>query len=218
MNDASDGFRILQAGIVELTAGDYPDTAAQTLTHYLQMLYQWNQAYNLTAIRTIDAMIDRHVFDSLAILPWIKGPLILDVGTGAGLPGIPLAVVRPEWRVVLLDSNGKKTRFLHAVKHALKLDNIEVIHARVQDYASSQTFQTIVSRAMTDVTSMIALSRHLLAAEGRWVSMKGPQVMSELAQMIYPYRVEHYTVPGIAEKRCCVIVENCVDCKTKDQL
>ena len=113
--------------------------------NYLTLLHKWNQAYNLTAVRDMTSMVTRHLLDSLAILPWVHGTFILDVGTGAGLPGIPLAIARPDLHIVLLDSNGKKTRFLQEAKRSLALNNIEIVQTRVENYHADHKFDTITS-------------------------------------------------------------------------
>jgi 16S rRNA (guanine527-N7)-methyltransferase len=180
----------------------------QGLVDYLTLLQKWNSAYNLTAIRDLKSMISLHILDSLAILPWIKGTHVLDVGTGAGLPGIPLALARPDLNIVLLDSNGKKIRFLQEVKRALHLTNVELVQTRVENYHPSQGFDTVTSRAFSDLGQMVAWTRHLLATDGIWLAMKGKTPDSELTTIQYPYHVNTYTVPGIDGERCCVIIEN----------
>ena len=208
MKPVNDSLARLRAGMAQLTRLKHPDAVADQLDQYLQLLNQWNQAYNLTAVRDIHEMVGRHVFDSLAVLPWIKGNFILDVGTGAGLPGIPLAIACPDRQFVLLDSNGKKTRFLQAVQHALKLENIEVVQARVETYSSVRPFDTIVSRAFAQIQTMIDATQHLLASDGVWVAMKGPNVMPELSALTSPHRIEHYSVLGMTEERCCVVINH----------
>lgn len=178
------------------------------LLHYLNLLHKWNHAYNLTAVRDLDAMVTRHLLDSLAILPWIKGNRLLDVGSGAGLPGIPLALAAPELHVVLLDSNGKKIRFLQEVKRVLALDNVDIVQTRVENYHPSQGFDTVTSRAFSDLSQMINWTQHLVAASGIWLAMKGRYPEAELATIHRPYQVETYSVAGIDGERCCVIVEN----------
>ena len=181
---------------------------SEGLLCYLNLLHKWNHAYNLTAIRDIDAMVTRHLLDSLAILPWVKGPHLLDVGTGPGLPGIPLALAHPELHVVLLDSNGKKIRFLQEVKRVLSLENVDIIQTRVENYHPSHGFDTVTSRAFSTLEQMIDWTKHLIAPEGIWLAMKGRHPEAELATIHHPYRVETYSVAGIDGERCCVIVEN----------
>lgn len=180
----------------------------ESLFRYLQLLYKWNQAYNLTAIRDPEEMVSRHLLDSLAILPWVNGTRLIDVGTGGGLPGIPLAIALPDCHIVLLDSNGKKIRFLNEVKRALKLDNVEIIQSRVENYRPLEGFDTITSRAFSDLSQMIDWTTHLIATNGIWLAMKGHTPESELAAIKYPYQVKPYTVEGINEARCCIILEN----------
>ena len=174
--------------------------------HYLSLLDTWNRAYNLTAVKQ-EERVGRHVLDSLAILPWVRGPRLLDVGTGAGLPGIPLALARPDMTVVLLDSNGKKTRFLHEVKRALSLNNVEIVQSRAENYHPSQGFDTVVSRALSELKQMIQWTDHLVSEQGIWLAMKGHHPGDELMAIEGQTHVQAYTVPGVEGERCCVIIE-----------
>jgi 16S rRNA (guanine527-N7)-methyltransferase len=182
--------------------------STEPLMDYLTLLQKWNKAYNLTAIREQKDMITHHLLDSLAIVPWIKGSRLLDVGTGAGLPGIPLALARPELHVALLDSNGKKIRFLREVKRTLKLDNIEIVQSRVEAYHPPSGFDTVTSRAFSAMDSFIQCTHHLISNQGIWLAMKGRHPETELETLHHRYRVETYSVPGIVGERCCVIVDN----------
>lgn len=177
---------------------------------YLALLQKWNKAYNLTAIRNLEDMVTHHILDSLAILPWIKGPQLLDVGSGAGLPGIPLAIAMPSLKVVLLDSNGKKVRFLREVQRVLKLSNVEVVQSRVETYHPTSGFDTVTSRALSTIESFVQWTDHLISKHGIWLAMKGKYPDTELSAIKHPYHVETYSVPGITGERCCVIIENCV--------
>lgn len=179
-----------------------------SLSDYLFLLNKWNLAYNLTAIRDLESMVGKHLLDSLAILPWLKGNQIIDVGTGAGLPGIPLALARPDFNFVLLDSNGKKTRFLHEVKRQLNLKNVEIVQFRVENYHPTQGFDTVVSRAFSSLEQMIQWTQHLIADEGIWLAMKGRYPDTELNEINQNCTVKHYTVAGVEGERCCVIIEN----------
>jgi 16S rRNA (guanine527-N7)-methyltransferase len=178
----------------------------EPLMAYLELLSKWNKAYNLTAIRDLENMVTHHILDSLAIIPWINGVSLLDVGTGAGLPGIPLAMALPSLNVVLLDSNGKKIRFLREVKRALQLTNIEIVQTRVEAYHPPSGFDTVTSRAFSTIESFIQCTQHLLSAQGIWLAMKGRFPDTELETIHHPYRVETYAVPGISGERCCVII------------
>lgn len=198
----------IAAGLIALNIPGDIDHLAQACHAYLLLLDKWNRAYNLTAIHNISEMVERHILDSLAIFPWIKGERILDVGTGAGLPGIPLALCYPDKHVVLLDSNGKKTRFLLEAQRLLNLSNIEIVQTRIERYQPEILFDTIVSRAFSDLQSMLDATKHVIHPQGQWVAMKGPNVNTELQSMSRPYRLESYQVPGINGERYCVIFEN----------
>ena len=174
-----------------------PEGASVRLSAYLTLLERWNRAYNLTAVRDPEAMVGRHVLDSLSILPWLEGPRVLDVGSGAGLPGIPLAVVRPDCQFYLLDSNGKRTRFLTQVAGELQLHNARVVRGRVEDYRPESLFDTVVSRAFATLADMVADAGRLCAPTGRLLAMKGVFPDDELARLpagyvvvdVYPLRV-----------------------------
>lgn len=184
------------------------DFPCNGLLDYLALLHKWNKAYNLTAVRDIDSMVGRHILDSLAILPWVQGTQMLDVGTGAGLPGIPIAIARPDLNVVLLDSNGKKIRFLQEVKRVLGLDNVEAVQTRVESYQPIHRFDTITSRAFSDVQLMLNSTQHLIAPDGIWLAMKGRPSDEELAGINQKYRIEPYAVMGQDGERCCIIVKS----------
>lgn len=183
------------------------DLPLELFIDYLKQLDKWNRAYNLTAFRDMERMATHHILDSLAILPWIQGSRILDVGSGAGLPGIPLALARLDCQFVLLDSNGKKTRFLEEVKRTLHLDNIEIVQMRAESYQPAKAFDTVVSRAFSDLKQMTAWTNHLVAAQGIWLAMKGRCPETELSAIHYPARTISYAVPGIEGERCCVILQ-----------
>jgi 16S rRNA (guanine527-N7)-methyltransferase len=180
----------------------------EPLFKYLLLLNKWNATYNLTAVRHLDSMVSKHILDSLAIVRWLKGTRILDVGTGAGLPGIPLAIAKPETQFVLLDSNGKKVRFLNEVKRQLDLKNLEIVQFRVENYHPAQGFDTVISRAFSSLEQMIHWTQHLIAKDGMWLAMKGRYPDTELNRIHQPYRVESYTVEGVEGERCCVLIDN----------
>lgn len=183
------------------------DAFKAPLFAYLLLLKKWNAAYNLTAVRDLESMINKHILDSVAILPWLKGDRIIDVGTGAGLPGIPLAITNPEKSFVLLDSNGKKTRFLNEVKRQLHLNNLEVVQIRVENYHPAQGFDTVISRAFSSLAQLIQWTEHLIAHKGIWLAMKGRHPGAELNEIKQNYTVAHYSVAGIEGERCCVLIE-----------
>ncbi|MBT4520589.1 MAG: 16S rRNA (guanine(527)-N(7))-methyltransferase RsmG [Halieaceae bacterium] len=150
------------------------------LLEYLQLLKKWNTAYNLTAIGDPTQMVHRHLLDSLAIATWCVGDRLIDVGSGAGLPGIPLAIMFPEREIHLLDSNGKKTRFLFQVKTALSLANITVHNTRVELHQPTMPFDVVLSRAFASLFDMVNVSRHLLGSQGRFLAMKGANPRAEI--------------------------------------
>lgn len=184
------------------------ESLLEPLFEYLMLLDKWNKAYNLTAVRHPEAMIPRHLIDSLAIMPWLQGAQVIDVGTGPGLPGIPLAIARPDVQFVLLDSNGKKTRFLQQVKRQLDLKNIEIVQSRVENYRPSSGFDTIVSRAFSSLEQMLFWTQHLIQPNGMWLAMKGRYPEDELQAIDKPCRVEPYTYQGADGERCCVLIQN----------
>jgi 16S rRNA (guanine527-N7)-methyltransferase len=186
------------------------ESTTHRLLAYLELMAKWNTAYNLTAIRTKEAMLSHHLFDSLAILPFIRGSQVLDVGTGAGLPGIPLALVMPTTQFVLLDSNGKKTRFLSQVKHELGLENVQVVQTRVETYLPQVCFTTIVSRAFSSLVEMLQKTEHLCCNDGQFLAMKGIYPGAELAEMPTAFKlaaIQQLQVPELAAERHVVIIE-----------
>ena len=193
----------LQQGCDDLQLSLGSDQQAR-LIDYVALLSKWNTAYNLTAVREEADMVTRHLLDSLAIAPFLAGQRVLDVGTGAGLPGVPMAILFPQREFHLLDSNGKKTRFLFQVKTALRLDNLVVHHARVQTFRVVEPFDAVLSRAFASLQDMMHGCRHLLAPEGRLLAMKGAYPAQELdaigqegAQVV----VHPLVVPGLGEHR-----------------
>ncbi len=174
------------------------------LCDYLALLEKWNRAYNLTAVRDPAEMVYKHLLDSIAIAPLICGQRLIDVGTGAGLPGIPLAILFPEREFHLLDSNGKKTRFLFQVKTALGLDNIAVHCTRVEAFAPPQRYDAVLSRAFASLADMVAGCRHLLVPRGYFLAMKGVYPQVELDAIAYTcdiVAVTQVAVPGLSEQR-----------------
>jgi len=173
----------------------------QKLIDYLQLMLKWNKAYNLTAIRELDSMVIRHLLDSLSILPFIKNEPILDVGTGPGLPGIPLALCLPDYRFVLLDSNGKKTRFLTQCKIDLKLENIDIIHSRVEDYQPQHGFEIITCRAFAALNTILDRTQHLLTSTTRVLAMKGKDELPALIGGYEQLAQHQLQVPWLNEDR-----------------
>ncbi len=187
------------------------ESVQEQILDYLALLTQWNQTYNLTAVRDPKAMLVRHIADSLAVIPYLKqyhtaGHRFLDVGSGAGLPGIPLALALPDWQWTLLDSHGKKTRFLIHVKAALDLKNVEVIQQRVETFRPTACFQGVIARAWAALDVMLAKTRHLYCPDGRLWAMKGAVPQDELQDLQYPFTVYSLQVPGLNEQRHLVSI------------
>jgi 16S rRNA (guanine527-N7)-methyltransferase len=153
------------------------------LLDYVSLLEKWNRVYNLTAIHEPERMLSHHLLDSLAVLPHITADRLLDVGSGGGLPGIPIAVARPQMRVTLIDASHKKCAFLQQAAIQLGLDNVEVVHGRVEAYRPAAPCAQIISRAFSDLGEFVRLTRHLLAPDGEWLAMKGLYPNEEIARL-----------------------------------
>lgn len=198
------GQRLLQ-GVSELGL-DLHERQQALMLDYLALMVKWNAAYNLTAVRRPLEMVGRHLLDSLALLPYLKPGPCLDMGTGAGVPGIPLAIMRPEIDFVLLDSNSKKIRFVRQVKLELGLANVQAVHARVEGYQADRPFKTLIARAFTDLPNMLALSGALRLPGSELLAMKGTLPAQEIARLPAQVRVEviPLRVPFEAGERCLV--------------
>ncbi len=159
------------------------DQQLQLLVLYIEMMHKWNKTYNLTSIRQIDDMLVKHILDSIMIAPLLKGKRFIDVGTGPGLPGIPLAIMHPEYEFVLLDSLGKRVRFMQQVAYALKLDNISPVQSRVEEYTDPQGFDGVISRAFASIKDMLHWCGHLVNTSGEFVALKGQYPENELAEL-----------------------------------
>ncbi|MCT7359167.1 16S rRNA (guanine(527)-N(7))-methyltransferase RsmG [Thalassolituus pacificus] len=175
------------------------------LRAYLDLLQKWNKAYNLTAIREPERMVDLHLLDSLAVHPFVQeADNIADVGTGPGLPGIVLAIMNPHKTFTLLDSNGKKTRFLFQARTALGLDNVTIVNDRVEAYHPPRPFDMIVSRAFASLADMTHWCQHLRAEQGCFLAMKGQYPQDEIAAIADKFRVvasDAISVPGVEGER-----------------
>jgi 16S rRNA (guanine527-N7)-methyltransferase len=199
----------LAAGVAALGLA-LPDGAEAKLLAYLALLDKWNRVYNLTAVRDTGRMVSHHLLDSLAAVPYFEGETVLDVGSGGGLPGIPLAIARPELRVTLIDSIAKKTAFLLQAKTELGLDNLTVVTGRVEDFRPQAGFDIITSRAFSDLREFVTLTRHLLNAGGRWLAMKGLMPHEEIVLLPDWVRVStniELVVPGLEASRHLIVLE-----------
>lgn len=174
------------------------------LLAFIALIEKWNKAYNLTAIRRRDEMVNLHLLDSVAILPHLEGKRMIDVGTGAGLPSIPLAIYRPDIEFQLLDSNAKKTRFVQQAILELKLPNVKVSHSRVEDFEPEQPFDTVLTRAFASLPEIVDLTQHLISKNGTLLCMKGQIPKEELATIHVQTTLISINVPHIEAERCLV--------------
>jgi len=180
------------------------------LARFLRLLDKWNKAFNLTAVRDPLEMVTRHVLDSISALPYLHGISILDVGTGAGLPGLPLALIDSRRQFSLLDSGGKKVRFVRHAVGELAIENVSVIHERVEDYQPADSFDTVVCRAFTSTGDFVRRCGHLAGKGGRLVAMKGRSPEQELAGLPSGWEVVDIaaiTIPGLAGERHIVVLQ-----------
>jgi 16S rRNA (guanine527-N7)-methyltransferase len=204
MSDAD----ILRVGAAELGLALDERTQTQLLA-YVELLFKWNKVYNLTAIRDKSEMVSHHLLDSLAVVPHLWSGRWLDVGCGGGMPGLVVAIVKPDWQFTLLDSNTKKTGFVQQAVIELGLKNVSVHSGRVEDWHPDYRFDGIISRAFAELGDFLAVSRHLIALNGRWAAMKG-QPESELAGITKGFEIENVVllkVPGIEAARSLVIAK-----------
>jgi len=182
----------------------------QDLLQYLELLRKWNKVYNLTAIRDAEQMLSHHLLDSLSIVPFVRGPRVLDMGCGAGLPGIPLALARPDLQVVMMDANAKKTRFVQQAITELNLDNAEAVHARAEDYTAPGGFDTVTSRAFSSLEDFLGLAAPYLRKGGQLLAMKGRYPTQELELSFNQFRliaVHQLEVPFLDSERHLVEME-----------
>jgi 16S rRNA (guanine527-N7)-methyltransferase len=199
---------LLRDGLEQLGA-PADDALRRRLMAYLDLLSRWNRSYNLTAVREPAGMVTKHLLDSLSILPWAGSGRLLDAGTGAGLPGIPLAMALPGLEVTLVDSAGKKVRFMNHVKRELLLDNVHPVQARVESFEADAPFDTVVSRAFTRLVSFVSAVRGLADETTRLLAMKGrfpAEELEELPEWARLESVEKLSVPGLHEHRHLVIM------------
>ena len=199
----------LAAGVAVLGL-TLPGGAEAKLLAYLALLDKWNRVYNLTAVRDTERMVSHHLLDSLAAVVHFQGKTVLDVGSGGGLPGIPLAIARPELQVTLIDSIAKKTAFLLQAKAELGLVNLQVVTGRVEDYQPDSKFDLITSRAFSDLKEFVTLTRHLLKPTGHWLAMKGLLPHEEIVSLPDWTKVSAnhaLTVPGLEASRHLIVLE-----------
>jgi len=197
---------------VKIEFNTFTLSADQTeqLEQFLAILSRWNKTHNLTAIKDRQSMLSHHLYDSLSIHDFLSGNRIADVGSGGGLPGIPLAVINPERQFTLIESNAKKVGFLRQAAIELGLKNVTAIHSRVQDYLPEQQFDQVMSRAFAAIPDFVAQSQHLLRKEGVWLAMKGQLPAQELTALAakFEYTVDELAVPELQAARHLITIKN----------
>lgn len=179
------------------------------LVNYVEMLHKWNKVYNLTAVRDMEQMLVRHILDSIIVNPYLQGCRFIDVGTGSGLPGIPLAIVRPDAHFTLLDSLGKRVRFLRQVQHELNLENIVPVQSRVDAFSAKSNFDGVISRAFASLNDMLKWCHHLLDSDGAFYALKGKIMQTEINTISAGFclnKIIPLTVPQLDENRHLVII------------
>lgn len=197
----------LSQGLLQLNIS-LDDATRKTLLDYLALLEKWNKVHNLTAVRDPYEMVTLHLLDSLAVLPHIKSGRLLDVGSGAGLPGIPLAIVKPDLQVTVMDSNHKKASFMRQAKAVLGIANLEVVCGRVEELHPERKYDMVISRAFSDLAEFMRLTDHLCAESGVWLAMKGVYPHEELAQVKgRTTEVVSLNVPGLDAQRHLVFLK-----------
>ncbi len=184
-------------------------SAIDKLLAYVDLLLRWNKAYNLTAVREPAQIVSRHLLDSLSLLPWLAGDTLLDVGSGAGLPGVPLAIAKPDLQVTLLDSLGKRCRFLRQVRRELALENVEVVEARAEDWQTGALPAIITARAVAALPLLLQQTSHLFAADTRLLAAKGRWPEAELADLPDAFKLQEsvkLNIPGVAAERHLLLI------------
>ena len=188
------------------------DEQLNQLVSLVEQLDKWNKAYNLTSVRNPEQMLTRHIVDSLVVSPYLQGNKFIDVGTGPGLPGLPLAIANPDKLFVLLDSLGKRTRFIRQVCHQLKIDNVQAVQCRVEDFTEQNNcFDGVLSRAFASLNDMLKWCHHLPTSNGKYYALKGQYPQQELDELAQQYKiddVQQLLVPGVEGERHIVILSS----------
>lgn len=193
--------QLLQMGLEQMGLAVSAE-AQEKLLVYLSLLQKWNKTYNLTAITDMEKMISYHLLDSLSVAPYLSGESVVDVGSGAGLPGIPLAIYFPEKKFTLIDSVGKKTRFISHAARELELSNVQVVNGRAEEYQTPNSFDTMIARAVASVEDLTKISKHLLRVDGKLLMMKS-DVSHEKINV--PHQVIQLVVPNINAQRSLIV-------------
>jgi 16S rRNA (guanine527-N7)-methyltransferase len=198
--------KILVDGVATLNLSVDEQKIDQLLA-FIKLIEKWNKAYNLTAIKDKPNMVWLHLLDSLTVIPYLEGNRIIDIGTGAGLPGIPLAICLPHLAFTLLDSNAKKTRFVQQAVLELKLTNIKIVHGRAEDFQPEQCYDMVLTRAFADLADILKSTNHLLAKNGKLLAMKGHCSEQELAKVKSLTSVIPVRIQGVEVERNLVLIK-----------
>lgn len=197
---------LLKKGILDLQLS-LDDQQIDQIEKFVNILMKWNKAFNLTAIVEPSEIITHHILDSLSIVPFIRGKKILDVGSGAGLPGIPCAIALRDHKFVMLDSNGKKTRFMTQAIGELKIKNASVIQSRIEDFKPEECFEVITARAFAAIEKIVTVTKQQICADGELLIMKGIYPQAELQNISNHAKVYPLSVPGLNEQRHLVCIK-----------
>lgn len=197
---------ILHSGLQEMDI-HFDQSQLQLLLDFIQLIAKWNKTYNLTAIHSLADITKLHILDSLSVLPYISGSRVADIGTGAGLPGIPLAIFCPEKQFVLVDSNSKKTRFVQQAILELKLTNVTVVHSRVEKFSPESLFTSVIMRAFSSLNEITTLTKHLLEKQGIILAMKGQIPKHEIDSLGVDCSVFLLEIPNVEAARCLIRLE-----------
>lgn len=197
---------ILQQGLQKLNIPT-DESKLELLLAFIQLIEKWNKTFNLTSLRNCEEIARLHLLDSLTVLSCIQGNRVADIGTGAGLPGIPLAIFLPETEFTLVDSNSKKTRFVRQALLELKLNNVKVLHSRVENLAVEAVFSTVIMRAFAKLQDIICLTGHLIDDKGILLAMKGQKPDEELGKIKQQYSIIPVKIPGVEAERCLIRIE-----------
>jgi 16S rRNA (guanine527-N7)-methyltransferase len=199
---------LLEQGIASMSLA-LSDEVQQKLLAYMALLQKWNKVYNLTAVRDPLEMVTLHLLDSLSVLPYVNSKNLLDVGSGGGLPGVVLAICKPELQVTTIDAVQKKVIFMRQVKGELGLDNLTSVHARVEDFKPVAPFEIVISRAFSEIALFINLTKHLIAENGQWLAMKGVMPADELEGLpLAPKQVIVLKVADLDAERHLLVFNN----------
>ena len=182
------------------------DDQQRKLIDFIALINKWNRVYNLTAVRKKTEMVSRHLLDSLVTLPYVTGPRVLDVGSGAGLPGIPLAIARPDLDFVLLDSSSKKTRFMLQAVGELSLSNVRVEHCRIEDYQTDDLFNSVITRAFADTEKFLKLAGRKSTKDGQFLLMQGESASQDLPEGFELKEKIQLAVPALTSERYLTII------------